>query len=307
MKRLDPVVLDPGLLHCTAARVGGDEVLGLRLALETGGGDAGLALALQLEGAALTAWVDERSWLAWVEGVLPLPALSAAPPDLLPTLAAWTLAPLCEWLQREALPPPQCHDLRAAGLVRAPHWTLTLTRDGAALPLCLEGWPASWIAAVADRLQPLPAPPLALSLPLAAGWCHLSHAELGRLAPGDALLLSGAAEVEAGEVWLFQQRPLARLAMSAPDRCRVLTLMPADAGWSAAEPVAAGAGALAGLELCVVAELGRAMLDDVAALAVGTEATLALTSRVRLTLDGRRLADGELLRLGDRLAVRIRS
>ncbi|WP_028534044.1 FliM/FliN family flagellar motor switch protein [Paludibacterium yongneupense] len=309
MKRIERDAAKGGLLSFAAGRSGDDDGLGLRLALLPGGGQ-GVELTLELEGATLTAWMDESAWLSWSEELLPLPSLAEAPPDLLPSLAVWTLAPLCEWLARQGVAQPLARKLRPGSVPRDLYWTLSCARAGGELSLLLPGWPPGWIAAVATCLSAPPPAPLVLSLPLVAGWCRLAYAELSRLAVGDAVLLSMAADVAGGELWLFQCQPLARLLFDIRGHCRVVQLSGRDGvdQWSASAG-GLGPGALEGLEVCVLAEVGRATLTDPALLQAGAELELETQPlpQLTLTVGGRRLAAGDLIRIGERLAVRIRS
>ncbi|MFP3587706.1 type III secretion system cytoplasmic ring protein SctQ [Paraburkholderia sp. SIMBA_055] len=55
------------------------------------------------------------------------------------------------------------------------------------------------------------AAPIAVPVALVAGWAYLRQEQIDTLAPGDAIVLDASADVTRGEAWMFQQRPLAKI------------------------------------------------------------------------------------------------
>ncbi|MGF6812917.1 type III secretion protein Q [Paraburkholderia sp. Clong3] len=55
------------------------------------------------------------------------------------------------------------------------------------------------------------AAPIVVPVALVAGWAYLRQGQIDALAPGDAIVLDASANVKRGEAWMFQQRPLAKI------------------------------------------------------------------------------------------------
>ncbi|MBY4897881.1 type III secretion system cytoplasmic ring protein SctQ [Cupriavidus sp. AU9028] len=283
----------------------------ISLDLKPAGGD-GLVLSVLVGEQRARAWVDAHAWCEWIAPRLTVQRPQQIPPDLLPLLGQWTLLPLQRHAEQAAVPAPAFVDAEAGSIPRTTAPTLTLRRADAVMELRLLDWPASWVAALAGKLDvplaPLELPPLPVAL--AAGWVRLTRRQLRELRPGDGVVLERGVRVELGHAWLVAGRTVARLRVAdgtwcVEDRLDEETTMDGP-GMVELE----GEGLTDdSIVLTAVAEVARLplSLDTLRGLHRGQVLELAHAShgRVTLTVSGHAVAHGALLRVGDKLVMRI--
>lgn len=281
------------------------------LDLKPCGGD-GVVLSLSIDGQRARAWVDADAWCEWLAPRLAVQRFQQIPPDLLGLLGQWTLLPLQHHARHAGLGLPHFCAAEPGSCVRAIAPTLTLCRANAQLDLRLLDWPESWIAALAqtmeDRRPPLTIPPIPVAL--AAGWVRLTRAQLAGLAPGDGVVLERPAAVEHGHAWLVAERPLA-LACLANGAWHIEYACNEENSMEQGTDATLRGSLLEddNIVLTAVAEVGRLSLslDTLRELQTGQMLELAHAShgRVTLTVSGQPVASGTLLRVGDKLVMRI--
>jgi len=281
------------------------------LDLKSSGGD-GVVLSISIDGQRARAWVDAEAWCEWLAPRLAVQRFPQIPPDLLGLLGDWTLLPLQHRARRAGLGLPRFCSAEPGSCVRAIAPTLTLCRADAELDLRLLDWPETWIAALAqtmeDRRPPLTIPPIPVAL--AAGWVRLTRAQLARLSPGDGVVLERPAAIEHGHAWLVAERPLAlaylahgawHIEHACNEEIRMEQGIEATLRGSQLDD--------GNIVLTAVAEVGRLSLslDTLRELQTGQTLELAHAShgRVTLTVSGHAVASGTLLRVGDKLVMRI--
>lgn len=278
------------------SRIGASAQLdGCRLVADQAQGSGpGLVLSTRCGGEPLCFWVPEAEWCSWIAPQLAVPTLAQVDPELLPPLAAWTLAPLGGWLQQQglgALTPPTA----ATGDAPAHGWRLTLHDGERQLPLYLRQAPQGLLQALLAALTP--SPQQEHELTLALGWCLLERDALRRLDVGDALPILGMADT-LDTLWLHPDASPGRIRLHDAQRAVV-----ADA------PLPLDEAPDGTLRLTVEAGRARLAADALSSWAPGAE--LAIDARahatLRLTAGGRQWAQGQLLRLDDGWAVRIGS
>ncbi|KAA0182865.1 YscQ/HrcQ family type III secretion apparatus protein [Cupriavidus gilardii] len=281
------------------------------LDLKPCGGD-GVVMSMSIDGQRVRAWADADAWCEWLAPRLAVQRFHQIPPDLLGLLGQWTLSPLQHHARQAGLGAPHFCAAEPGSCVRAIAPTLTLCRADAELDLRLLDWPESWIAALAqtmeDRRPPLVTPPIPVAL--AAGWARLSRAQLAGLMPGDGVVLERPAAVEHGHAWLVAERPLA-LACFAHGAWHIEYACNEETGMEQETDVTLRGSPLDddNIVLTAVAEVGRLSLslDTLRELQTGQMLELAHAThgRVTLTVSGQAIAHGTLLRVGDKLVMRI--
>jgi type III secretion protein Q len=275
-------------------------------------GGHGVVLSLLVNQQPARAWVDAQAWCDWLRPRLPVQRFDHIPPELVPLLGEWALLPVQQHAQATGLRPLRFVGAEAGHCARVVAPTLTLIRQDMALSLRLLDWPTDWIEALArtmdDRRMPLMVPPI--PMPLAAGWVRLTRAQVRALQPGDGIVLDQALRVEAGHAWLIAERPLAQLCFHQ-DGWRIECALHED------HPMQDLTDSIAKDEqlrdedivLTAIAELGRMSLslDTLRGLHTGQVLDIPHAShgRVTLTVSGQPVATGTLLRVGERLVMRV--
>lgn len=281
------------------------------LDLRPAGGD-GLLLTVMLGEQKARAWVDAHAWCEWIAPKLTVQRPQQIPPDLLPLLGQWTLLALQRRAEQAGLPAPRFLGAEAGSVPRSSAPTLTLRRPDAAIELRLLEWPAAWVATMAGSMA-APLPPLelpAVPVALAAGWVRLSRRQLRELQPGDGVVLERAARVELGHAWLVAGRTLGNVRFD-DGIWRIEDTVDEETMMDAPDAVELEGEGLTddSIVLTAVAEVARLPmpLDVLQGLHRGQVLELAHAShgRVTLTVSGRQVARGALLRVGDKLVMRI--
>jgi type III secretion protein Q len=284
---------------------------GLALDHAVCGGD-GVVLSLLVNQQPARAWVDAEAWCDWLRPRLPVQRIDQIPPELVPLLGEWAVLPVQRHAEAAGLRPLRFVGAEAGQCARVVAPTLTLARPDMALSLRLLDWPTDWIEALArtmeDRRVPLVVPPI--PMPLAAGWVRLTRAQLRGLKPGDGVVLDQALPVESGHAWLIAERPLARLCFDH-DAWRIECAFHEDHPMQDLTDTIAKGEPLRDedIVLTAIAELGRMSLslDTLRGLHAGQVLDIPHAShgRVTLTVSGQPVATGSLLRVGERLVMRV--
>ena len=296
-----------------------EEPLSLTIGYAELGGD-GVAITLDLDGALARLWADEQAWCSWVAPLLAVQKFADVPSDLHGPLTQWALEPLCacvaELAHRTVLAVPALVTMETANVEPALACMLTLRRADATLRLRVLEWPMRWLTSFAQALEPLPDEPVILAtqrlpLMLAAGCTRVTQQQLKTLSSGQAVLLALDASVESKEAWLVKDRPLARIRYLNEGEWQVNDVMDEgtwenDQDGKVNDEVGQD---LDQLTFTIVAEIGRIELTlaDLRTLERGMilGAPASFDGGVTLRANGRTIARGRLLRVGERLAVRI--
>ena len=254
----------------------------------------GVRLRTHSAGEELWLWVPETEWCAYLTPQLAVPALNQIDPALLPLLASWTLAPLDGWLQQSGEPPLTTASAEAAPAPKR-CWRLLLTQGSRCLPVYLEQVPERWQRNLLSSLQP--SPQQEHTLPLILGWSLVPQAQWQDLALGDALPIVGACD-SLERLWLDPGSAAAQIKLIGATRAQI------------EEPAPPLFETPPGTLLLSV-EAGRATFraSELANWAPGNELSLQASASplLHLMLEGRLMAQGELLRLDNGWAVRINS
>lgn len=287
------------------------------------GGD-GVIVALQIGGQPAQAWVDERAWCDWLSTRMTVPGIAQVPATLLAVLGQWAMVPLVAHASRAGVAPPEFVSAEAGFRAPALATTLVLRNGEKELQFRLLDWPADWVRTLAGGMEvqsaPAEMPPVVARL--AAGWTRISRARLDALKPGDGVVLEHATSIEHGHAWLVADTPVAELAFDhgtwrVERSCRDendmndTNAMNDMNDMNEFEAPVASDSRLADdqIHLTAVAEVGRMSmpLDVLRNLHTGKILELPHGSdgRVSLTVNGHVVASGSLLRVGDRLVLRI--
>ncbi|MHC6226889.1 type III secretion system cytoplasmic ring protein SctQ [Pseudomonas sp. X10] len=266
-------------------------------------GDAPVHLALPVQALVL---LD-------LPGSLALPGLPAA------LLLEQALLPLIETLERCLTQPLRVLDQAAPLTCLHPlAIDVTLRCDDLALPVRLrtdaQGWAS--IADGLDRHAPL-APHALGSLPLAlvvdGGEAWLTLGELGSLLPGDVVMLDPWPD---DQVRLRLGTNLQARAQRQGNRLQLLAPLFIDSAFKEPYMSEPDAGpeldsSLDELQLKLVCQVGSVELTLAQLRELGTGSVLSLTPRmhdgVDLMINGRRVGQGQLVKIGDGLGVRLLS
>ncbi len=290
-------------------------------------GGEGLMLTRARNGESWSVWVDEPAWCEWIAPLVPAPSFDAVPLDLRTALAAWTLAPLLTCLDDDTTPAPVFDVARQSCPARA-DWVVTLTvslnAEARTVRLRLLDWPTARLASLLNALEPLPPPARPdhrVALSLIAGAVELRGSQLAGLTAGAGLVLDWACDIEAGRFCLFQRKQLAFLsqletgAWQVDDLLNEVETMQSDADAQPAQSAPmmtnsqAGAAALNDVTFTVVAEVAQAelSLSQLASLETGDllDMPAAGDGRVTLKVNQRTIGHGRLIRIGERVMVRI--
>jgi type III secretion protein Q len=305
-------------------------------------GGKGVELSLLINGRPARVWVDENAWCEWLSPRLTVQHVDQIPEPLRTLLGEWALAPLSEHVAAARL-----GDVSFVSAIRADCQfesapTLTVGRDGRKLMLRLISCPPDWIAAFAntmeDRSVALALPPVIVRL--AAGWIHLTRAQVNALRPGDGIVLEHETHVEHGEAWMVTDRVIARIKALRDD-------VPGESGstdfiWKIDDVIKSGdsmsdpsRSTLIGdidhnpdangkhdrgsdplrtqftdekVQFIAMVEVARMTmsLDALRGLRKGQMLEIGhVSGLVALTISGRTCATGSLLRVGDKLVMRI--
>lgn len=196
---------------------------------------------------------------------------------------------------------------------------LRVSLGDTALPVQLRSDAAGWavmLAALERHIAPAPLElgPLPLSLQVDGGEAWLTLAELRSLLPGDVVMLDPWAEAQVRlchgrQLMLRAQRDGQRLQLLEPPK--VLAVV-TERSMSDVEDGAGGLDcSLDELQLKLVCQVGSVELSFAQLRELGTGSVLELAPRmhegVDLMINGRRVGQGQLVKVGDGLGVRVLS
>ncbi|VWD64453.1 hypothetical protein BLA50215_07860 [Burkholderia lata] len=253
----------------------------------------GVCISSQCQGETLTFWVPEADWCAWLAPQLALSSAEYVPDELRPLLAAWTLAPLHDFLQAQGLPGFSSAECKAALAPDSDNWCIKVQMGNHCLPLYLVNTPVEWRRSALATFSPNPEQIHELGLGL--GWCILPERDWSQVCVGDALPLHGMTN-SLDSFWLHP-------AVS-PGRIRLL-----EADHAVVDDDSKGVFDVPPDTLCLAVEAARAVItaDELARWTLGRQITLQTTALpvLKLTSDKGLVAVGQLLQLEEKWAVQI--
>jgi type III secretion protein Q len=309
-------------------RIGGIDGISLRLAMATDNERTSRRLrpiALLLDSVQCAAWVEETAFVAWLEPILPVPDLDSLDSDLHQAAAAWTLAPWLDWCCHHTLSVPTLIALDAPTILNEPAFKLSLTTDGTPrqLDFMLDGFPVSWLEALAHTLQAEPAEQKRtigtsamgaseIALVGCVGIARLSITQLRCLRQGDTVMATYAVAPEQGQLLLSVDQLLIQIQRIDTDHFSVERMMENSeentAGISDTVSLAPES-AVADLPMTVIFEVGRmtVSLSRLAQLQAGDvlEADFKATPEIGVRVQGRLIATAQLVRIGTALGAKI--
>lgn len=276
-----------------------------------------LMLECRVDGQLLQMGMLEAQWCSWITTELPVPSWTMLAQELRLPMAALTLEPMQEALKKLDLPfPTPLKFDQAASDTPQSGWFLRLEQEGRSLTLQLLNVSLKWLKALIDTLQPVAqtsnvSTTFNAPVSLAAGWSTLERKRLDGIRCGDALLLRRSCPVAKAQLFLFMQRPLCIVEITAPDTCLIESLMSNVNDWLDIQPLPATDAPADSPELLVtvVAEVAslELPLNRIMSLKQGEilEGRPHQNELVTLKIAGRTFAYGNLLDIDGHLAVRI--
>lgn len=277
-----------------------------------GAGD-GLIVHAQVLDQPVRLWFAPDAWCRWISPMLEAPNWLAIPPQLHEVLASWTLAVAGHALADSALAWPTAIALEAATVKTAPYWCLCFEHEDRKLEAWVLEAPTHWINSLSELLSPIEinhhADNTTLPVALIAGWSQLDQPTLEQLQPGDGLLLQHTYRITDGQLGLFLTRPLATLSAHGTTPLTLEAVMNEFNDWLDVSPGEPDTLQGPPLLLTVVAQVAsfEAPLHQLAHLQVGDvlEGPTHIDHVVTLMVAGKSIAQGLLLEIDGRLAVRI--
>lgn len=253
----------------------------------------GVRLSSHCEGEALTFWIPESDWCAWLAPQLAVPSADDIADELRSLLASWTLAPLHDFLQAQGLPGCSPAGAEAASAPDGDYWRITVETGGQRLPLYLVDAPADWRRSLLAAFAP--SPDATHDLALGLGWCLVPEESWPKVCVGDALPLHGMADA-LDRLWLHPA--------ATPGRIQMVEANHAVVDEVSVDPIEAPPGTLC---LAVEAARTRMTADELARWEPGHQLMLQAGALPVLQLTTRNglVASGQLIRLEDGWAVRI--
>lgn len=279
-----------------------------------------MPLNVMLDGESLQAWVSPDEWLNWIQPLLALNEVDALPGELSPLVAAWALQSWDACCQQHGLSVPHAQSVGSLCCQEVPPCPmLTLQRaPNARLRLYLIDWPEDWLLSLLHSLPPLlVTDEPSVTVGVCAGIARLPLAALRTLAPGDLVLSAWAAALEEQHFLLNWGRPCCELIRIEGNRYRIGRLMTnlddlldlsTDVGETPPNDETAPC-AVDDLPLTIYLEIGRTTVPvgQLMNLTEGQvlETDLAFSPQVALRVQGHVVGFGSLVRVGERLGVRI--
>ncbi|QDQ25063.1 YscQ/HrcQ family type III secretion apparatus protein [Chitinimonas arctica] len=298
-----------------------DTASGDRITLEyKKSGGNGLVLNFRMGDRALSAWVAEHEYCRWIEPMLPVPSADRIPPELFPLLCTWSLAPLDAWLTSLGFEQILGDSIARGEGDAEEGWVLTIEGDRGQLCLSLLDWPLDWLKCIAEQQAPFEMQACEMTAPVcvAAGWTRMTLNNLRSLRIGDGLVLDTSARIDEGEWYLFERKPLARISCAEDDSlATVEELMDDFDDWLNIAEIEKTLGecepepftGVNDIVMTVVAEAGRIELplSSLASLHEGQllDANIRHNRDIRLKINGKTIGSGSLVKVGEKLMVRI--
>lgn len=274
-------------------------------------GGAGLLIRTFVAHQPLVLWVPESEWCELAGVMLPNNGFSTIPVEMHAAIAAWMLNPLTSVAQARDLPAPGACSVEQASCVATSGCLLRVLSHDIEVSFGVVEGPVEWISNLASAMTVVEA--VDSNEPrkgvLAAGWATLHVSQLEALEAGSALVLDVDAPVESGYTWLM----LNELAtpMLRDDESGAWTVQGESIRLSFAGEASIGTNANSNqTPMLVVAEIGAANLTAGAERRMKPDASIELDPElsgvVKLMANGELVGLGELLRIGERLVVRIK-
>ncbi|MFL9988949.1 FliM/FliN family flagellar motor switch protein [Paraburkholderia sediminicola] len=300
-------------------------------------GGNGLMLEALIGGERFALWFDEHQWCQWVAPLLPVPALQEVPKDFTGPLAAWTLEPLAAFAEQQGLGNMQAVKMGRERVESASAPVICFESQASRLDARVVAAPRGWLKRLAGSMDRLERDPIisTIDVALCIGWVRIDMKELESLNRDCCVVLDCHTEVEKGEFLLCEQGLLATAILdesksfwtisAISDECE--QRMRGDAhgaasSWSLSYGVS-GVGKRSdqgfthtgedkmGLNITVMmtAEVARIPVDleTLKSLHPGMliETAVLFSNQVKLCINGQQVATGQLVRLGERLGVRV--
>ncbi|MFM0610003.1 type III secretion system cytoplasmic ring protein SctQ [Paraburkholderia sediminicola] len=306
----------------------------VRVELRVGSiGGEGIIHEMTIEGEPLQLWYSEQEWCKWIDPLLPIPRLIDAPTDIMLLLATWTAEPLAVYSNQHSFGRIICGGVYNGHVDNATACVISLSREHSRLDARILLAPGRWLRHLATSLKVIEQDSLVSSIfvALSVGWTRVQFDQIKAIEAGGALVLDTFSEIEKGELFIYHGRPFARVTV--PDsgegrlyieevcsfhningaghepvlRAKQLEQLPCRDGEII--NVVGGTDMDEDLTVVVVAEIAQIPLSlkQLGSLTSGMvlETPAISSSGVRLSFNGQTIARGQLVRLGDRLAVRI--
>lgn len=291
--------------------VAGSSSCGVTIEYAPAGG-AGLLIQMQIAGQDVWLWSAERDWCAWLAPQLSVPDYANIPPDLREALGHWACAPLVALAEQAQLLPPTFVKAQTGDCPSAYACVLTLRRNDASLRLRVMGFPPRWLQTLAQGMKQTTGTPVCLpgiTVALAAGCVRLTRGELACIEIGATVIFDLDASVENGEVLLVQMQPVAKISYLNEREWKVEDIFKDHGEEDAVGQEVVALAALDALKFTLVAEIGRLdmTIGELRNLQPGAilSGKCSFDGTVTLRVSGQALARGRLIRVGERLAVRI--
>ncbi|ECJ9816613.1 YscQ/HrcQ family type III secretion apparatus protein [Salmonella enterica] len=272
---------------------------------EKSGGD-GLCWEIDWQGQTLRAWCSAHQWRRFVEAKIPHDELDEIEPALLQIASRWSWDSISADLDRANLfevgtPAPGALE---------PDWypVLKIKSDDKHLDFSLPEWPVTllrqlslgWLKNDADGAVN----PVKMAFPAIAGWAVLSWTQLQRAGVGSILFPSG---MRADTCYIPMDNTLVEFKMNDNSNFTVVAIHDDSDGITVENQSAIAS--LQNVPVSVMVEIGRVgmALSQLSALSVGECLGLDIEpgKNIRLSVNGCAIGYGELIRLEDRMGVRI--
>ncbi len=274
-------------------------------------GGAGLLIRTFVAHQPLVLWVPESEWCELAAVMLPNNGFSTIPVEMHAAIAAWMLNPLTSVAQARDLPTPGACSVERASCAATSGCLLRVLSHDIEVSFGVVEGPVEWISNLASAMTVVEA--VDSNEPrkgvLAAGWATLHVGQLEALEAGSALVLDVDAPVESGYTWLMLN------GRATP------MLFDGEGGAWTVQGESIGLAGIAEAQddgdeptnddaVVVVAEIGMAKLTTGMERRMKPSATVELdvelTGAVKLVSRGRIAGIGDLLRVGERLVVKLR-
>ncbi|MCK7227219.1 type III secretion system cytoplasmic ring protein SctQ [Enterobacter asburiae] len=252
------------------------------------------------------AWCDLNQWRNAVESKIPHDSLDEIEPELLEIAARWSWGGVSARLEQAKLFES---GLPLPGAI-AYDWypVLTLQAGGKPLEFALPDWPAELLRSMTEGWLRNPdggiSKALKIALPVFAGWLVIPYTQLQQAAVGSVLFPSG---MKADRCYVQMENTLVELLMNDENDFSVVAIHNDTDGEIFEKQMAAAS--VQNVPVTVRVEIARVSMNfqQLSEINVGDCLTLDLEPRkeIRLILNGCVIGHGDLVKLDDRMGVRI--
>ncbi|EJD6411798.1 FliM/FliN family flagellar motor switch protein [Providencia rettgeri] len=276
----------------------------------------GLLLTTCINGNSIDFWVDENEWCQWVSPVLAIPSFSMVSDEFKDVLAIWTIDTLKACIDIDDFQWPTVKQISMGSLPQGVGWQLCAKHHNRILNFHVIEAPDSWLevlienGSITDEQEI--SSPIMIGAKLVAGWCLLNSQQIYSIQEGNALVLQQQAEITRGEFFLFTHRPLAIVCQDGESGIfSVETLMDTFDDWIdiPTDSLANTDNQISNTLIPVSVEVANLniSINELSQIRPGYlfESEKHYNTPVSLKVGHRIFAFGTLLRIGERLAVRI--